>query len=399
MEIMPELICQVNDEDLGIIGYLVIDSTINNKSWGGVRILPEVSPEELIHSARIMSLKYAFLGYPIGGAKSGIILSPSLSEKRNEILKIFGKRLAPFLKSKLYMLGIDMGTSVEDLKEIANAAGVKMYLKKWKDVSHIYTSWSMLTSTKVALKKIGKRLSDCTVAIEGFGKVGSASAKVFSDSGARVVAISNLRGAIYSEKGLDVNELIRLRGLAGDEVVDLYGDAERIKQEELLELNVDILLLCARLWSIDLSNVASIKARLICPGANLPIRDGMDNLLYERGIMFLPSFVANSGGVFGSIMREVVSDKNIYRMIDIEIGRKVEELLNESEKNKIPVGKFARDVLEKKFNMMKGLREKENKKSKPIKKIMYYAALKLPKFIIEPVAIRYYTAMAQKDFK
>lgn len=399
MEIMPELICQVNDEDLGIIGYLVIDSTINNRSWGGVRILPEVSPEELIHSARIMSLKYAFLGYPIGGAKSGIILSPLLSEKRNEILKIFGKRLAPFLKSKLYMLGIDMGTSLEDLKEIANAAGVKMYLKKWKDVSHIYTSWSMLTSTKVALKKIGKKLSDCTVAIEGFGKVGSASAKVFSDSGARVVAISNLRGAIYSEKGLDVNELIRLRGLAGDEVVDLYGDAERIKQGGLLELNVDILLLCARLWSIDLSNVANIKARLICPGANLPIRDGTENLLYERGVMFLPNFVANSGGVFGSIMREVVSDKNIYRMIDIEIGRKVEELLNGSEKNKIPLGKFARDVLEKKFNMMKGLREKENKKSKPIKKIMYYAALKLPKFIIEPAAIRYYTAMVQKDFK
>lgn len=396
MEVRPELISEIRDQEFGFLGYLVVDSTINNMSWGGVRILPEITLEEMLHSARIMTLKFAFLGYPIGGAKAGVIIDHSLTEKRKQILQIFGRRLKTELNGNFYMPGIDMGASVDDLREIAKGAGFKIDFKEWKDVSHIYTSWSMLTSAKEALKKIGKRISDCKIAIEGFGKVGGAAAKVFSEEGAKVIAISNYKGAVYNQNGLDVNKLLGLREHSGDEVVYIYGEAEKIKQGDLCSLQMDILLPCARLWSIDLSNMTEIKAKLICPGANLLIRDGLEKELFTSGIMFLPSFVANSGGVLGSIMRGVVSDEKIKNFIDNEIGRKVRGLIAISWENNRPMGKIAREKLENKFIEMKRIREGSRKNS-GLKKIIYNAFLRAPQFIAEPLAIKYYKKMMRDD--
>jgi glutamate dehydrogenase (NAD(P)+) len=175
-KITPEIICEIYDES-GVTGYLVIDSIINNNCWGGIRTVPDLTIDELIQNARTMTMKYGFLGLPVGGAKAGVIINGEDQEKRKNVFRRFGKKIAPLLKNKIYLPGIDLGTTLDDLKELERGAGVNLRLNKWKDVSHIYTSWTIYAAAEETLKITGIR--NGKVAIEGFGKVGSEVAKIF----------------------------------------------------------------------------------------------------------------------------------------------------------------------------------------------------------------------------
>ena len=385
----PDLVCEISDKELGLIGFLVVDATINNVSWGGVRMLPDITLEEMIGLARTMTMKYAFLGIEMGGAKSGVIVPPPGSERRKEILRAFGRRLSPLLRSNYYMPGIDMGASVDDLQEIAEGAGLKINFTNWKDVSHIYTSWTLVAFTREMLRKMGVNFSDCKVAIEGFGKVGSYTAELFSEEGAQVVAVSTRRGAVYNEKGLHVEELLELKERAGDDEVNLYKDAEKIPLNKIFSLPVDILIPCARSLSINSSNVNQIKAKVICPGANVPMTEEIEEILFEKGVLCFPDFVANSGGVLGSIMRSTVKDKEIRRLIDTEFGKRVEDLIDLSNRRNVSLGRTARDIVERKFDEMKERCEGRSLKDKLVNRARWAS----PAILKKAFAVKRFTKM------
>jgi glutamate dehydrogenase (NAD(P)+) len=181
-------------------------------------------------------------------------------------------------------------------------------------------------------------LSKCTAAIEGFGNVGRPLASLLGSTGIKVVAISTSRGALYNPQGLNVGRLSRLAEEAGSQVVELYREAEFVDREKLLELPVDILCPCARWNSLNMSNVHRIAAQVICPGANNPITPDAEHTLFERGVLCLPDFVANCGGVLGGTMEFAsVSREKISNFINHHISIRIAWLLNEAKsKHQLP---------------------------------------------------------------
>lgn len=346
---VPQLIFNAVDKQLGHLGYLVIDSTIRGRSTGGIRMQPDTTLTELTYLARTMTLKFGLLGIPLGGAKAGIIADPFLPRKRKlEILRAFGRSLSPFLKNG-YFPGSDMGTNDDDIICIMKAASLARKSTKNRTSSHTYTSWTVLASVKAAADTLKLNFSNCTVAIQGFGKVGSSVAKAISDTGAKIVAVSTREGAIYDRHGLDIGKLLKLKDEVGDDLVRTYEKATRIAKDDLLSLEVDILFPCAGSWSINSSNVEKIKSKIICPGANIPLTLDAEANLFERGIICLPDFVTNCGGVLGGYLRSFLSERRIRNIIDKRFVKMVSSILELSKSKNTSPRRIAQKMAERKF--------------------------------------------------
>jgi len=349
---LPELVYGVSDKKFGFTGYLVIDSMVGNKSCGGVRMSSTVTLEEVKSLARNMTLKYGFLGIPMGGAKTGIRISCTLSRNRKKsILAKFGESISRLIKAGYYIPGTDMGTSEQDIAWLLNAA--KRQKNSYENVylSHIYaytyTSWTMLYSAEQALNTLEENrtfthqkgalgLDSASVAIEGFGKIGSAAAQTFSEKGAKIVAISTAKGAIYNPKGLDTDRLIDMRKTYGDALVNTYDEAQRIAQDHLFQLPVDILLPCAGSWTVNSTNAHKVRAKIVCPGANMPLTDQAEQILFKKGIICVPDFVSNSGVVLGGYLSHFThSEKKKEEIIKREFSQRVYTLLRISRKRNL----------------------------------------------------------------
>jgi len=316
-----------------VLGYVAIDSTVGGHSCGGLRMLPDIDQAEIQALARSMTLKYGFLGLPQGGAKAGVFGNPEAShQERLERLVEFGQAIAPLLRSRTYVPGSDMGTDSADIRHMLNAVGIRVsYRDLQENSSGYYTALSVRTGVVQSAHHIGLNLLGCTAAIEGFGNVGRPLASLLGDIGVKVIAISTSRGALYNPQGLPVDRLVRLAEEAGSRVVDLYPDAEVIDREKLLELPVDILCPCARWNSLNICNAPRIPAKIICPGANNPITPDAEHALFERGVLCLPDFVTNCGGVLGGTMEFAsVSRERISTFINHHIGARIAWLLKEA---------------------------------------------------------------------
>ncbi|MGH7801720.1 MAG: Glu/Leu/Phe/Val family dehydrogenase [Thermodesulfobacteriota bacterium] len=339
-----QLVCTVVQSSK-VIGYVVIDSTIRGHSIGGLRMLPDIDEQEMRLLAHTMTLKYGFLGLPHGGAKAGVLCDPEApQEKRRQCLATFGRTIAPLLLNRVYIPGTDMGTDNEDISYILKVAGIKPKRRDLQGTqSGYYTALTVFTGAKQAARHLNMSMSQCSVAIEGFGSVGRSLGELFANANARVVAISTSRGAIFNPKGLDMKQLIKLATEAGSQVIDLYTEAERIDCSSLLELPVDLLFPCARHNSINEDNSERVKARVISPGANNPITPEAERTLFKRGVLCLPDFVTNCGGVLGGTMEFAsVRRGRIEAFIDRYIGARIDLLLSESASHRV----LPRDIAE-----------------------------------------------------
>jgi glutamate dehydrogenase (NAD(P)+) len=317
-----------------VLGYVAIDSTIRGRSCGGLRMLPEIDEAEIRALARSMTLKYGFLGLPQGGAKAGVLGNPEAPRpERLKRLVEFGHAIKPLLHTKTFFPTSDMGTHSADIRHMLNAVGVRVGRRELQNNSSgYYTAHSVLAGVVQSARHIGLDLSRCSAAIEGFGNVGRPLAALLDSAGIKVVAISTSRGALYNPRGLDVASLVRLAEKAGSWVVEFFREAKFIDCEALLELPVDILCPCARWNSLNMNNAPRIAARIICPGANNPVTPEAERELFKQGVLCLPDFVTNCGGVLGGTMEFAsVSKEQIKHFIDRHIGLRVAWLLREAE--------------------------------------------------------------------
>ena len=378
VEFGSQLICNVTDKKLGLLGYIVIDSAINGHSCGGLKMLPDVSIPELQGLARVMTLKFTFLGMSEGGAKAGIIADPSMPrEEKLALLRTFAEIASPILKTRTYVPASDMGTNNEEIRYMLESTGLKVPQSKVqrKEEGGFYVGFSVFAGVRAAAKHINLDLSQSTLAIEGFGKVGSSVAKVFWQRGTKVVAISTVKGAIYDPDGLDVDKLIQIKNEVGEDVVNVYGKGEIIEKSELLTLDADILSPCARHHSINLNNVEKIKAKIISAGANIPVTREAEQVLWRKRKLYLPDFVTNCGGVLGSNMENAgLISQFIENFIIQEIGDKISEIIEASKKNNISPVELAEKEAEKKL-----ARIKTRSKEKTIKNRLFDIALKVYK--------------------
>lgn len=384
----------VLDAESNLLGYLAIDSTVRGRSYGGLRMLPDVSPSELAEHAKLMTLKNAFLGLPFGGAKAGIVADLDISlEKKRARLKAFGKAVLPLLKSHCYSPSGDMETTDEDIRFMLSANGLRIPSRSLEGRSGFYTGLSVFAAAARTAQRLGVELRGSSIAIEGFGKVGSSVARIFWERGVRVVAISTMEGAIYREKGLDIGELLRLYSQLGSRIVKAFQGAERIEKSKLLELEVDILSPCAGYHSIKAENARRITAKIISPGANLPVAPQAEQILFQRGVVCLPDFIASCGGVLGATMRFTgLSEGYIRGFIEQRVAGKVAEVLEAVERENMNPKEYAQKITEQRFPKIKESAEKAS-----IVNRIFYGALGLyrirmiPSFAVRVFSPRYFS--------
>lgn len=288
----------------GELGAVCIDSTVGGCARGGLRLVPDVTTRELQLAARVMTLKYGFLGLPQGGAKAGVVGDPEAPpEERADRLRRFAEAAAPLFRSRAYVPDSDMGTTGADIQAMLEAVGIRVARRAYRGGrSGLYTAATVFASARAAAAATGLPIAGCRVAIEGFGRVGQPLAGMFHRAGARVVAISTRRAGLVNPRGLDVEAVAARIRAGGDAAVAEAGLGDPIESAGLKFVPADVLCPCAGHESITLGDADAIEARVISCGANSPITPDAERRLWERGILCVPDFVANAGGVLGGTM-------------------------------------------------------------------------------------------------
>ena len=319
---------------------IVIDTTAFGMSAGGVRMLPDLSVEEMIRLARAMTYKYLMLEFPAGGAKAGIWYDPA-TQNRQAVMDAFLRVLRPLYEQRTYYPGADMGTSDDDFLPLRNKPGKRRYSGlrathfEGLPLEDQLTGFGVVESALVAARAFQLPIRGAAVAIEGFGKVGGGAARFFARAGARVVAVSTLAGTRHYPKGLDVERLLDLRHRHGDDAVRQYRGGRLLSRSALFTLPVDILIPGARPDVINAKNVDRIQARLVVPAANIPFRLPIANRLSQRGIGVVPDFVSNGGGVLAALADiQGLGTKESFAFVSERIRKNTRLVLSRSKRSR-----------------------------------------------------------------
>lgn len=279
---------------------LVVDNTALGPSIGGVRVSPSITTGEVMRLARTMTLKNSVTDLHHGGGKAGIIADPK-DPHLERYFRLFARQIRDFND---YIPGPDMGSNEESMAciydEIGRAVGLPEEIGGLPLDKLGATGFGLAECAEVACPHAGLELKGARVAIQGFGSVGKAAAKFLSDKGAAIVAASDTRGTIYNSDGLDVKNLIETKE-ASQSVIH-YKKGTIHKPEYIFSLECDILVPAASPDVINEGNVNTIKAKLILQGANIPATKGAEEALHEKGVISVPDFIANAGGVIMAAM-------------------------------------------------------------------------------------------------
>ena len=301
-ELGPSKIVHVYEPSIELRGILVVDNVARGPSIGGVRMAEDVSVEECFRLARAMTFKNAAAGLPHGGGKAVLFGDPRMEKARKQTLI---RGLAKALRTEEdYIFAPDMGTDEECMAWVKDEIGRVVALPR--EVGGIpldeigATGWGLLNATEVALESCGFALQGARLVVQGFGAVGRHAARFLTERGALLVGAADSRGAIHNPAGLDVQALQRIKDEGGS-VAD-SPEGERLERDAVVGLPCDIWIPAARPDVVDESNVDQLQARLVVEGANIPFTPGAEQRLHERGVLVVPDFIANAGGVICAAM-------------------------------------------------------------------------------------------------
>jgi glutamate dehydrogenase/leucine dehydrogenase len=258
---------------------------------------PDVTVEEVVRLARAMTLKNAAAGLPHGGGKAGILADPACAPDRKEALvRTFARMIRGLTE---YIPGPDMGTNEACMAwisdEIGRAVGLPRVIGGIPLDEIGATGFGLAVAAEVAAAEAKLSLDGARVAIEGFGSVGQHAARFLARRGARLVAASDSRGATHHPGGIDVEALIahKRAGLA----LTAFPGASPMKGEDLVGIECEIWIPAARPDTLTAANASRLRAKLILQGANIPATPAAEAEMHARGILSLPDFIVNAGGV------------------------------------------------------------------------------------------------------
>jgi glutamate dehydrogenase/leucine dehydrogenase len=334
----PEYVLTVYDSKLGIEGFLVIDNTVLGPGKGGIRMSPSVTAEEVSRLARAMTWKNAVFELPFGGAKSGIVWPGGSLELKKQFVESFARKIAPFTPG-LYIAGPDVSTGEREMEWFVEATGSRQTATgkpaRIGGLPHELgsTGYGVAEAARVAVEVKGMDIGKTTVAIEGFGNVGTFAFKFLKGMGAKIIAVADSRGGVYNENGLEENELFELKK-SGHSVGD-SKQGRKISRDEVFGTEVDVLIPASVTDVINDGNKNEIKAKILVEGANIPMRENIEEELWKKGILIVPDFIANGGGVISSYAEHQGCDKEqMFEMIREKITKATDEVLKESLKKK-----------------------------------------------------------------
>lgn len=345
------------------LGYLVIDSEIDGRSAGGIRMADNITAGELVELARIMTRKFSFVGIDLGGAKGGIVGNPegNPSTKQN-LLERFGQSIGPWLRQGLYIPGVDLGTSSSDIRVVYSSAGIRrsnISTAGYRTAEA--TAKTIVETIKVSCEVMGMSLANSRAAIEGFGAVGSEVARLLVQHAATIIAVSTSRGAIWNSNGIDITLLGELQRTYGSAGVLHYPAAEFLDSTQLSTVPADLYIPCARMYSISIQNASEVKARLVCGGSNLQATPEAAKILHDRSILYVPPYVANCGGVFWSAMRNFgLPFSDFETAVESTFRAQVRELLLDAARQQRPLFAIADELTAERFALVKSKAEKRS---------------------------------------
>jgi len=344
----PEKILEVYNPKVGMHGFAVIDNTALGPAKGGIRMTSTVTVGEVARLARAMTWKCALADLPFGGGKSGIVADDRLisPKKKNEIIRAFSEAIKPICP-KFYVAAPDMNMAEEEMRVFAEANGnwksctgkpTNMCVKPREKcgIPHEYgsTGFGAFHAGMVALERMGLDVKGIRVAIEGFGNVGSFVAKYFSEAGAKIVAVSDSKGVLYNKDGIGFKKMSEVKKKA--KTVTKYTPGKTLHTDEILGISADVLVTAAIPDLIKPSNVDKVKARLVVEGSNIPMTPAMEEALHKKGILVVPDFVANAGGVISSYAEYMGKNPdNMFKLVEKKIRKNTNIVLGHSEKRGI----------------------------------------------------------------
>ena len=320
----PEKVVQVYDPITKMQGILVIDNTALGPGKGGIRMVPDISVAEVFSLARAMTWKNALAGIPFGGAKSGIRSPTTNGTTKAEFVRAFAEKIAA-LVPKEYIPGPDMNMGEPEMAIIAETIGTpKAATGKPASMGGLphelgSTGYGVALATEVALESRKIPVTGATVAIEGFGNVGTFTAKFLSERGAKIIAVSDSKGTAFLESGLDYETLMSVKKEKG--TVTAYPRAKLLTAAQLFGLQCDVLIPGARPDVINVGNAGMVKAKIIVEAANIPMKPEIEHeLSTKKGVLVIPDFVANAGGVISSYVESIGGSKEeMFSMVKEKI--------------------------------------------------------------------------------
>jgi len=291
----PEKICFVHEPRVGMRGIVVIDNTAAGPSIGGIRMAPDVTTDEVFRLARAMTWKNALAGLRHGGGKSAIIADPKAPNKET-LIRHFARAIEAL---RGYIPGPDMGTDETAMgwvrDEIGRSVGLSKVLGGIPLDQIGATGYGLAICAEVIPDFCDVTLKGARISIQGFGNVGQHAARFLAERGAVLTIATDLDGTVHDPDGIDVEELIALKRETG-RVTD-YAKGNKLDKDAFIDLPCDVFIPAARPDVIDRTNAPRLQCKAILQGANIPITPEGERILHDRGILSVPDFVANAGGV------------------------------------------------------------------------------------------------------
>ncbi|MBI3681294.1 MAG: Glu/Leu/Phe/Val dehydrogenase [Acidobacteria bacterium] len=322
-------------------GYRVQHNIARGPAKGGIRYHPSVTLDEVKALASWMTWKCATVNIPFGGGKGGVRLNPKLLS-RGELERLtrrYATEIAPIIGPDRDIPAPDVYTNAQTMAWIMDTISMfhghtELGVVTGKPVSlggskgrNDATGRGCLYAVREACRVLGMPVSGAMVAVHGFGNAGSVAARLLHEDGARVIAVSDTKGGIYNDRGLDPALVARFKAETGTVVG--YGEADRISNEELLGLKCGVLVPAALENAITLENADRVRARIVAEAANGPTTPGADEVLHDKGVFVIPDILCNAGGVTVSYF-EWVQDLYGFFWTEKEVSHYLERTMTEA---------------------------------------------------------------------
>ncbi len=352
----PEYVVKVYVPTLQMQGFLVIDNTKLGPGKGGIRMTPNVNEEEVRRLARTMTWKNALADIPFGGAKAGIIWKGGPDDLKKKYIQSFARAIKIFTP-KTFIAGPDVNTGEREMQWFVEAAKNKLAAtgkpKSLGGLPHELgsTGFGIAQATAVAAKLLGLPLAGAKVAIHGFGNVATFTYEYLLKLKATVVALADSRNAIYVPQGLDSKIVLGL--IKKQKRLSEYPQQAQIKPQEFWGLPVKILIPASVTDVINDFNKKAIKAKLIVEAGNIPMQEKIEEELHKKGIMIVPDFVANAGGVISSYAEHRgYNQKAMFALVERKIKKSTRAVISESLKTGANPRQIALALAKKRVEMV-----------------------------------------------
>ncbi len=328
-------------------GYRVQHSSARGPCKGGIRYHPDTDIDEVKALATLMSLKCAVANVPYGGAKGGITIDPTNRSpcELQKLTKRYAAAIMPIIGPKTDIPAPDVNTNPETMGWFMDAASMfkgnamlEIVTGKPLDLGgslgrNEATGRGVMLNSLQIMKRLGMDPNGSSVAVQGFGNVGSIASHLLSEKGAKVVALSDVSGVLYDPDGLNIHKMIEW--VYGSGKPRLFKDYEGQGTDflengkDILTLGVDVLVPAALENQITVDNADDVKAKVIVEGANGPITQNADGIINEKGIHVVPDILANSGGVVVSYFEWVQGIQSFFWDLD-EVNRNLNRIMERS---------------------------------------------------------------------